>query len=90
MYFEVVMENIMSISGLYLWEAFVAGKAKGSGHVHDAEIAVQKFLSVLPNPELENAIHEQSVLSLIGASMLRSGWSASVQLLSEPCLVIKA
>jgi len=77
-------------SGLYLWEAFVAGKAKGSGHVHDAEIAVQKFLSVLPNPELENAIHEQSVLSLIGASMLRSGWSASVQLLSEPCLVIKA
>ena len=30
----------------------MAGKAKGSGHVHDAEIAVQKFLSVLPNPEL--------------------------------------
>jgi hypothetical protein len=79
-----------SNGGLFLWEAFVSGKAKGSGHAHDAEIAVQKFHAALPNPELANAISEQSVLSLIGASMLRAGWSANAQHLSEPCLVIKA
>jgi hypothetical protein len=77
-------------AGLFLWEAFVSGKAKGSGHAHDAEIAVQKFRVALPNPELANAITEQRVLSLVGASMLRAGWSASVQHLSERCLVIKA
>jgi hypothetical protein len=79
-----------SHGGLFLWEAFVSGKAKGSGHAHDAEIAVQAFQAALPNPELANAISEQSVLSLIGASMLRAGWSTNVQQLSETCLVIKA
>jgi hypothetical protein len=76
--------------GLFLWEACVSGKAKGSGHAHDAEIAVQTFRAALPNPELANAISEQNVLSLVGASMVRAGWSANVQHLSEPCLVIKA
>lgn len=76
--------------GLFLWEAFVSGKAKGSGHAHDAEIAVQRFRESLPNPELANAISETNVLSLVGACMLRTGWSANVQLISAPCLVIKA
>jgi hypothetical protein len=30
--------------GLFLWEAFVSGKAKGVDHSHDARIAVQTFL----------------------------------------------
>jgi hypothetical protein len=77
-------------SGLFLWEAFVSGKAKGSGHAHDAEIAVRQFLAALPNPELANAISELSVLSLIGASMLKTGWSTNVEQLAERCLVIKA
>lgn len=76
--------------GLFLWEAFVSGKAKGSGHAHDAEIAVQKFQAAMPNPELSNAISEQSVLSLLGAGMLRTGWSTNIKHLLEPCLVIKA
>ncbi len=77
-------------SGLFLWEAFVSGKAKGSGHMHDAEIAVQQFLTVLPTPELANAISEPRIFSLVGASMLKTGWSTNVQHLSESCLVIKA
>jgi len=80
----------LSDGGIFLWEAFVSGKAKGIGHAHDAEIAVRHFQAALPNPELVNAIAEQKVLSLIGASMVRSGWSSNIQLLSAPCLVIKA
>lgn len=79
-----------SDGGLFLWEAFVSGKAKGSGHANDAEIAVQTFLAALPNPELANAVTEQSVLSLIGTCMVRAGWSTTAQLLSESCIVIKA
>ena len=77
-------------SGLFLWEAFVSGKAKGNGHAQDVEIAVRKFQGALPNPERANAISEEKVLSLVGASMVRAGWSSSAQLLSERCLVIKA
>jgi len=79
-----------SHGGLFLWEAFVSGKAKGHGHAQDAEIAVRAFQAALPNPELSNAIAETRVLSLIGASMLRAGWSTNAHQLSEPCLVIKA
>ncbi len=81
---------VKSNGGLFLWEAFVSGKAKGNGHAHDAEIAVRAFRAALPNPPLANAITEQSVFSLVGAGMLRAGWSSNVQLLSEQCLVIKA
>jgi hypothetical protein len=79
-----------SHGGLFLWEAFVSGKAKGSGHAQDAEIAGQMFRAALPNPETSNAISEKSALSLIGACLVRTGWSKNVQILSEPCLVIKA
>jgi hypothetical protein len=79
-----------SNGGLFLWEAFVSGSAKGSGHEHDAEIAVQAFRQALPRPDRANAIYETNVLSLVGTSMMRSGWSDNIQHLSEPCLVIKA
>ena len=35
-------------SGLLLWEAFVSGSAKGSGHVDDADIAVRAFKKSCP------------------------------------------
>lgn len=76
--------------GLFLWEAFVSGKAKGSDHSDDARIAVEAFRAALPNLEEANAISERCVFSLVGASMLRAGWSGSIQYLSECCLVIKA
>lgn len=76
--------------GLFLWEAFVSGKAKGDGHVHDAEIAVRKFQYALPNLMGANAITEESVFSLIGASLIRTDWSDDVRLLSTSNLVIKA
>lgn len=76
--------------GLFLWEAFVSGKAKGTSHSDDARIAVEKFKAALPNIKEANAISEQCVFSLVGASMLRPGWSENIQFLFESCLVIKA
>ena len=79
--------------GLFLWEAFVsdAGKGKSSTHVGDAEIAVYRFMNSLPNPDEANAItSDEEVHSLLGAALLRTGWTTDLTVLSSPCLVIKA
>src|SRR5271156_5636466 len=53
--------------GLYLWEAFVTGKAKAATHVDDALIAATTFSDSLPNPPAANAVEAQRPMSLIGA-----------------------
>jgi hypothetical protein len=82
--------GFLNTESVFLWEAFVSSSAKGSGHAHDAQIAVSHFKKSLPNPEECNAIHEAEVFSLVGATALRSGWASDVNVVSEQCLVIKA
>ncbi len=78
-------------SGLFVWEAFVSSSGKGQNHADDAEIAVRAFLAALPDLNAANAIQcKTEVHSLAGAAILRTGWSDDVQLLSRPCIVIKA
>lgn len=79
-----------SPNSLFLWEAFVSRDAKGNGHAHDAYIAVQKFQNSLPNLMDANAITEKKVLSLIGAALIRAGWSTDLCLLFSACPVIRA
>ncbi len=77
-------------SGLFLWEAFVSGKAKHGGHMADAQAGAQAFLRAGPNPESVNAVVCQSgVYSLIGAALLRTGWSSDPRILHEACLVVR-
>jgi alkylated DNA nucleotide flippase Atl1 len=76
--------------GLYLWEAFVTGKAKAASHVDDALIAATTFCDSLPDPQAANAVEAERPLSLVGAALLWSGWSQEAALLHKPCLVIKA
>lgn len=82
---------VQARSGLFLWEAFVTGAAKKGGHVEDAQAGAEAMTASLPNPPGANAVHCPSpAYSLIGAALLRTGWSRSLSLLHEPCLVIKA
>lgn len=83
-------KEFVSYGGLLLWEAFVSGKAKSDTHSGDAELAVEAFCNCLPDPERSNMIHEESVMSLIGASALWAGWKLDASVLSESCLVIRA
>ena len=76
--------------GLFLWEAFVSGKAKKSSHILDAEVAVQAFRQALPNLAAHNAIVEGNVISLAAVALLRSGFSRERTLLEKPCLAIRA
>ncbi len=74
--------------GLFLWEAFVSGKAHGKTHVEDAKRAVRAFAAALPDLESANAIQEPVVHSLVGAAMLRTGWSDQLAVLKTPSVVI--
>jgi len=80
----------MADVGLFLWEAFVTADAKGRTHAADAEIAVDCFAGRLPDIPAANAVQETSVHSLIGAALLRTGWSTDLGLLETPCVVIRA
>ena len=76
--------------GLFFWEAFVTSGAKGETHVADAEVAVDYFKERMPDITGANAVHEQTVHSLIGAALLRTRWSNDLTLLDTACIVIKA
>ncbi len=79
--------------GLFLWEAFVSGGAKAAGgenlHASDAKLAVDAFLRALPDVDSADAIREADVHSLVGAALLRTGWTTDLAILAEPCLVIR-
>jgi len=82
---------VRSGSGLLIWEAFVSGKGKADGHVADAQAAAAAFEAALPDPRKSQTIQSASpVISLIGAALIRSGWSQDQSLLGQPCIVISA
>jgi hypothetical protein len=76
--------------GLFIWEAFVTGDAKGDSHVDDASIAVGAFQKSLPDPNFDRPAEQGSVMNLAGCALLWSGLSDDLALLKEPCIVIKA
>lgn len=75
---------------LFLWEAFVTRAAKSETHHGDAALAVEAFCRALPDPNTANSVKEPRVFSLIGAALLRTGWSVPPSVLSSPCLVVTA
>jgi hypothetical protein len=81
--------------GLFLWEAFVSGKAKAQAkdnvdpHVQDARAAVREFRALLPDLHEASAVTSKRPLSLVGAAVLWSGWATDLALLRSACLVIK-
>ena len=83
--------------GLLLWEAFVSGDGKrGAGerfdnpHVRDAVIGGTCFLESVAAFEDQDQAPSDEVYSLVGAALLRSGWSTDLELLRVRPLVVKA
>ena len=80
-----------SQSGLFIWEAFVTGKAKADSDEADAMAAVKAFRLALGDPGPKSAVKTKSrTRSLIGAALLWTGWSTDIRLLHKACLVIQA
>jgi hypothetical protein len=60
-------------SNLFVWEAFVSGKAKPPTHVGDAEVAARAFRDVYPDIERISSVTCESPLSHAAAAMRWAG-----------------
>lgn len=74
---------------LLLWEAFVSAKDKGDSHESDAMIAAQSFeRACLSLPDFQKLTCEPC-FNLLGAMLLRTGWSSDLNLLGADTLVVR-
>lgn len=79
-------------SGILFFEAFVTNQKKShdARHVEDAEIAATHLLRMSEGrTPLESAICEPECLNLLGAMMLRTGWTSDLSVLDAECLVVR-
>ncbi len=78
---------------MLLWEAFVTDQRRDTvtRHVEDACLAIDDFRRGIADPvSFESSVTASECLSLLGAALLRTGWSTDVALLSTPCLVVRS
>lgn len=78
---------------LLLFEAFVTNQKKTTHerHVEDARLAIAEFQRGMMEPaRFESAVVEARCLNLLGASMLRTGWSSDPAVVGHECLVVRA
>lgn len=74
---------------LLLFEAFVSGGGKGADHVDDARRATKRFESLCLDPYGCSAIADEDCLGLLGAALVRTGWTTDLSLLGAAVLVVK-
>jgi hypothetical protein len=73
---------------LLLWEAFVTDQRKDTPgrHVEDAELAVADFRRSIADPgSVKSSVTVPVCFNLLGAALLRTGWSPDLSLLSALC-----
>ncbi|MEY4964423.1 MAG: hypothetical protein RL274_6 [Pseudomonadota bacterium] len=82
----------VSANSLLLFEAFVSNQ-RGSGpnrHTDDAKLAISAFQKCISNlVELESSLVTPICLNLLGAMLLRTGWTQDLTVLERQCLVVK-
>lgn len=76
---------------LFVWEAFVSGseKANPPSHEGDAKLAIAAFRETAEKKDNPTRIQCARAFSLAGAAIIRSGLSDDLELLSEPCVVLR-
>jgi hypothetical protein len=76
---------------LLLFEAFVTHQPPDDPepHVRDAKLAIQKFREAMNQADFSCEVYETENFNLLGAALLRTGWTRDVAVLSMPCLVIR-
>jgi len=76
---------------LLLFEAFVTDQPPGRSdpHVADARIAARCLLDALRLGRVASALGAAQCFNLLGAALLRTGWSTDPGLLAAPLLVVR-
>jgi len=80
----------LSERDLLLFEAFVAHVGRSVSHNECARLALERFPKNWgERASFESAAKEPSTMNLLGAMLLRTGWTKDLTILSEPCLVVR-
>ncbi len=74
---------------LLLWEAFVSANEKGDSHQDDALIAAKAFQRACIDLPAFQKLQPESCFNLLGAMLLRTGWSTDLSLLEAETLVVR-
>ncbi|MEG6508634.1 hypothetical protein V6C03_06595 [Methyloligella sp. 2.7D] len=74
---------------ILMWEAFVSGEDKGVDHKADALIAAQAFAKNCGDLPACQKLTPEPCLNLLGAMLLRTGWSDDLSLLEAEMLVVR-
>jgi hypothetical protein len=70
--------------------AFVTHMGKSVSHEQCARLALMRFREGWgERASFESAVQEPCTMNLLGAILLRMGWSDDLKMLSEPCLVVR-
>jgi hypothetical protein len=81
-------------ANIVTWEAFVSGRAKNpladNPHVDDARVAVAEFRRRFNSGTVTSDISDSEVTSIAGLAVLASGLSSDLELLTRPCVVVRA
>jgi hypothetical protein len=81
---QLLKENLL------LFEAFITNMGKSVTHEGCARLAINQFLKGWENrASFESAVEERCTMNLLGAMLLRIGWSDDLTMLSEPCLFVR-
>lgn len=77
-------------ANLLVWEAFVSNKQGERTHLEDALRAAHAFQEGIAHGEAPHSLVEfQLPYSLAGAALLRAGLSTDIDLLRQPCIVVR-
>lgn len=80
----------LSKRDLLLFEAFVTHVGKSVSHVACARLALERFPKEWGKRALfESAVEEPCTMNLLGAMLLRVGWTKDLTMLWEPRLVVR-
>jgi hypothetical protein len=75
---------------LLLFEAFVTHAGQSVSHRECAHLAIRQFpRGWRERSSFTSAVGEEGTLNLLGAILLRMGWTDDLSVLSEPCLVVR-
>ncbi len=80
----------LSERDLLLFEAFVTHVGGSVSHEECARLALKQFPKGWEKrASFESAVEQPCTMNLLGAMLLRIGWTDDLTMLSEPCLVVR-
>ena len=81
---------VESKGNLFIWEAAVVGERNIQRRVSNAELAARSFLTLYPRLPAPEISKDSTPFSMAAAALMWAGFQVNREVLSSPCVVVKA